>query len=217
MLLFPSLNCANFDYLRDEVVALERAHVDGFHVDISDGTLFPALAMGMCDFLSVRRSTALPVDVHLYMSNPSRFIDAFANAGADIIYVFPESEPFIAFALNRIRNLGKHPGLAVGWGTSFSAVAELLPLVDYVMVNSAIANLERGELSPGIYDKLRDFAECKHSHSFKLLIDGAVTFEVVERATKVGVDGFAMGSGCLFGCGRNYGDTVSRLRSIENG
>ena len=85
------------------------------------------------------------------------------------------------------------------------------------MVNSAIANLERGELAPGIYDKLLDFAQLKQDHPFRLLIDGAVTPDVVERATEVGVDGFAMGSGCLFGHGRDYGDTVGRLRRIAAG
>ena len=214
MLLFPSLNCANFDCLRDEVIELEEAGADGFHLDMSDGTLMPGLSMGLRDMQSVRRNTDKLVDVHLYMSNPSRFVEMFAEEGADIIYVFPEAEPFIAFTLERIRELGKKPGLCIGWASDVDSIAELLPLVDYVMVNASQATLKRSQLAYNIYGKVGRLLELKKETPFKLLMDGAITPEVIAKASAMGVDGYAMGTGCLFGHSESYAEIFKNLRSL---
>lgn len=213
-LLFPSLNCANFDCLKEEVMELDAAGADGFHLDISDGTIFPRLSMGMRDLQSVRRNTDKPVDVHLYMSNPSRFIEMFAKEGADILYVFPESEPFISFSLYRIRELGKHPGLAVGWGTSVESLIGVLPLVDYVMVNASNPVAENSILMEGIFEKVEQLLRFKEKHPFKLLMDGAITPKVIEKASAMGVDGYAMGTGCLFGWEQEYKSIFEFIRKL---
>lgn len=212
-LLCPSLNCANFDYLKEEVTALDRAGADIFHIDISDGTIFPRLSMGYRDFECVRRNTVKPIDVHLYMSRPSRFIRLFAESGADIIYVFPESEPLIAETLCEIRRLGKHPGLAVGWGTSLETIRELLPLADYIMVNTADLAVERACFMESRVPMLRRLAKQKDKYDYKILLDGAISAEVIKRMSELGMDGYALGTGCLFGKGE-YASIFSGLRAI---
>lgn len=213
-LLFPSLNCADFDCLKEEVTALDKAGADGFHLDISDGTIFPQLSMGLRDLQSVRRNTKKPVDVHLYMSNPSRFVEMFAAEGADIIYVFPEAEPFIALSLYKIRELRKSPGISVGWGTAVETLTDVLPLVDYVMVNASNPVKKESVLIENIYEKVEHLLELKEKYHFKLLMDGAITPEVISKASAMGVDGYAMGTGCLFGWAQDYDSIFQYLRRL---
>lgn len=216
-ILAPSLNCANFDCLRDEVVRLDAAGADMFHLDICDGVLTDRLSMGLRDLQSVRRNTKKPVDVHLYMMNPMRHIDAFVREGADIIYVFPESERFIANALYYIRQCGRAPGLAVGWGASVEALSGLLPLVDYVMVNTANPVSPGRDFMDEAWETLQKLIDAKRRYPFKLLVDGAITPDIISKCWKIGVDGFSMGTGCLFGPkweSKSYETIFKELRAL---
>ena len=212
-ILCPSMNCANFDCLKGETVALDRAGADIFHIDISDGTIFPRLSMGYRDFQSIRRNTDKMVDVHLYISHPDRFIELFAGSGADIIYVFPETEPFIANTLCRIRALGKHPGLAIGWGTSLEVLKDVLPFADYVMVNTADPVSEKSKFMEEVISKLIDLTELKKKYSFRILLDGAITLPIIKKMSAMGIDGYAMGTGCLFGLSDDYESIFKYIRS----
>lgn len=217
MLLFPSMNCANFGSLRDEVIALDKAGADGYHLDISDGTFFPGWSMGLRDVQAVRRNTSNLVDVHLYVTEPSRIVDQMIDAGADILYVFAESEKVIAHTLYRIKGLGKAAGLCVGWSATPENYRDLYPLVDYVMVNAT--NSYTGKLLPDIYDRvvrLLDMRE-KAGLGFRVLMDGGVSSEVIARAWGMGVDGFTMGTNCLFDKSGTYEELFRAIREIEQG
>lgn len=213
-LLCPSMNCANFDCLRDETIALDLAGADLFHMDICDGILAPRLSMGIRDVQAVRRNTKKLMDVHLYMTNPMRHIELFANAGADIIYVFPESEYFIAAALCKIRELGKAPGLAVGWGTSVETLTALLPLVDYVMVNTADPVSPKRIFMNSAWTSLQKLVERKEGNHYNILVDGAISPEVIQKAAAMGVDGFSMGTQCLFGQAKSYETIFKEIRDM---
>ena len=216
MLLFPSLNCANFDCLREEVVALNQAGADGFHLDICDGTFFPKWSMGLRDVQAVRRNTNKLVDVHLYVTEPSKIIDQMADAGVDIFYVFPESEKVIAHTLYKIKGIGKIPGLCIGWNATVANYRELYPLVDYVMVNCT--NSYTGKLLDDIYDRVARLIQIRQEDNlnFKILMDAGITNTVIEKAWNMGVDGFAMGTSCLFGKDKPYKDLFSEIRKIED-
>ncbi len=134
MLLCPSIMCANYDNLKEEIVTLDQAGVDIFHVDIMDGTFVPNYAMGLEDLKCIRRNTSKPIDVHLMTSNPSAMVDLFAKEGADIIYVHHETDVHIAKTLGKIKELGKQAGLAVNPGTSYEIIKPVLSLCDYVLV-----------------------------------------------------------------------------------
>ncbi len=211
-LLCPSMNCANFDCLRDETVALTEAGADIFHLDICDGELASRWSMGLRDVQAVRRNTDRLLDVHLYVNRPMRYIKQFVDAGADIVYVFPESEYFVAADLYYIRELGKAPGLAVGWGTSVDSLSGVLPLVDYVMVNTANP-VSKARLFMGpAWDTLEKLVKAKQQYGFRILIDGAVSPEVIVRAANMGVDGFSMGTQCLFGKPGTYKEIFESVR-----
>ena len=213
-ILCPSIDCADVEYLRDEIVSLDKAGADIFHCDISDGTIISRFAMGMKDFQCVRRNTDKLVDVHLFISNPFRYIELFAEEGADIIYVFPESEPFIAKSLYKIRELGKSPGLAIGYGTSIEMLSDILPIVDYVMVNTANPVSKQRVFTETSWNKLDRLIKIKRDIPFKLLVDGAITPEIIKKTWAMGVDGFVMGTGCLFHKKEDYSTLFEQIRDL---
>lgn len=213
-LLCPSMNCADFGCLKEETIALDQAGADIFHMDLCDGILAPRLSMGLRDVQAVRRNTNKLMDVHLYMVNPMRHIETFASAGADIIYVFPESEYFIAAALCKIRELGKSPGLAVGWGAAVETLSSVLPLADYVMVNTADPVAPGRIFMETAWSTLEKLVERKDGNHFKILIDGAVSTEVIRKAADMGVDGFSMGTQCLFGQEGTYKTIFGNIRNM---
>lgn len=214
-LLCPSMNCANFDCLRDEVVALDRAGADIFHLDICDGELAPRWSMGLRDVQAVRRNTNKLVDVHLYVNRPSRCVEEFAKAGADILYVFPEGDHFIANTLCTIRELGKAPGLSVGWGASVESLSGVLPLAEYIMVNVADPVAKQRIFMPSAWTTLQKLIDARDNGAgdYKILLDGAVTPEVIVKAAAMGIDGFSMGTQCLFGQPGTYEEKFNDIRS----
>jgi ribulose-phosphate 3-epimerase len=215
MILYPSMNCANFESLKDEVLSLNEAGADGFHCDISDGTFFSGWSMGLRDVQAIRKNTNKMVDVHLYVTEPSKIIDQMVKAGVDIFYVFAESEKVIAHTLYKIRSLGKFPGLCVGWNATVENYYDLYPLVDYVMVNCT--NSVTSKLENGIYDRILRLINIREkSHlKFKILLDGGISNEVIRKTWKMGVDGYAMGTNCLFNRDKNYKELFKKIRDIE--
>lgn len=217
MLLFPSMNCADFSSLRDEVLLLDEAGADGYHCDISDGTIYDGWSMGLRDIQAIRKNTSRLVDVHLYVSEPSRIIEQMAEAGVDIFYVFPESEKIIAHTLYRINHLGKHAGLCIGWNATVENYLDLFPLVEYVMVNCT--NSVTCELENGIYRRLIRLLKIRevYGFQFKILLDGGITTDVIRKTWNMGIDGFAMGSNCLFRRDKEYKRIFKEIRDIEEG
>lgn len=215
-MLCPSMSCANFDCLGKEVRALDTAGADIFHVDIGDGELAPRLSMGICDLRSIRRNTNKRIDVHLYCNHPHRYIKDYADAGADIIYIFPESEHFAAIDLCMIRELGKSPDLGVGWGVAPETLSALLPLVDYVMVNIANPVAKQRLVLDFAWDVPRKLVYMREAggSNFRLLIDWAVSLEVISRAVSLGVDGFVLGTRGLFGQREDYATSLSRIHGL---
>ncbi len=113
MLLCPSLMCADYGNLRATVEDLDAAGIDIFHCDVMDGSFVPNFAMGLEDIKAVRAATNKLVDVHLMVENPASKVELFASAGADIIYIHPESERYVVKTLAAIKSLGKSAGIAV--------------------------------------------------------------------------------------------------------
>ena len=196
-LLCPSMNCANYDCLKEETIALDLAGVDIFHMDIMDGYYMPTMAMGMGDFKCVRRNTKKPLDVHLYAINPFPLVDVFIGEGADIIYVLPDAPVVTSNSLDRINLLGKSPGLGINYGTSIESIGDLLYMVDYVMVNTS-PNIGPRTFAPQAWEKVKKLLELRTLTPFKILLDGAIGLDIVKRASAMGVDGYVLGTVGLF-------------------
>ena len=211
-LLCPSMMCANYGHLGDEVRALDDAGADIFHCDIMDGSFVPNFTMGVMDVKTIRRYTDKLVDCHLMIENPSSKVDWFIDAGANIVYIHPESERYVVKTLAHIKERGAFAGIAVNPDTSVASISEILNLCDYVMVMT----VNPGFAGQGFIDftrkKVAQFAGLKKEYGFKLMIDGHCSPEVIEDLASIGADGFILGSSALFRKGRTYKELIEELR-----
>ncbi len=212
MLLCPSMMCADFGDLRHEVEALDAAGADIFHCDIMDGTFVPNITMGAMDVKAVRSATKKPVDVHLMIENPAAKVDLFLDAGADIVYIHPESERYVVKTLAHIKDRGAAPGLVINPDTSIETVEEMLNLVNYVMVMTVNPGFAGQKFIDFTKKKIARLAALKDEYGFELMIDGACSPEVVRELSAVGADGFVLGTSALFGKEIGYAECLEHLR-----
>lgn len=204
MLYCPSIMCADFNNLQQEIRNLDIAGADIFHLDIMDGHFVPNFGLGLQDIKAIRENTTKLIDVHLMISNPSEYIDTFAELGADIIYVHPESDIQITSTLQKIKDKNKKAGIAINPGTSFSQVEELLPLVEYVMIMTVNPGFSGQPYLDFVEEKIRKFTKFKIDYGYEVLIDGAVSNDVIKNLSKYNVDGFVLGTSALFNQPQSY-------------
>lgn len=204
--------CANYGHLASEVKALDDAGADIFHCDIMDGAFVPNFTMGIMDVKTIRRYTDKPVDCHLMIENPGSKVDWFIDAGANIIYIHPESERYVIKTLSHIKEKGAYAGIAVNPDTSVASISELLNLCDYVMVMTVNPGFAGQKFIEFTKNKTRQLAELKEKYGYKLMIDGHCSPEVVEELAEIGADGFILGTSALFRKGRTYKQLISELR-----
>lgn len=212
-LLCPSLMCADFSKLQDEVEKLDKAGIDIFHIDFMDGSFVPNFGMGLQDFDMVRASTQKKVDVHLMIQNPSKYVEMFATRGADIIYIHPEADQQAARTLEDIRKLGKKAGIAINPGTAVETIFELLPLVDYVMVMTVNPGFTGQKYLEYVNPKIEKLIKLGADFDFEVMVDGAVSLEKIRKLSENGVSGFVLGTSALFGKKEKYKEIISKIRN----
>ena len=151
----PSILAADFARLGEEVRALEAAGADWIHVDVMDGRFVPNITLGPVVVEAVRRATKLPVDVHLMIVEPERYVDAFRDAGADRISVHVETSPHLHRTLQHIRAVGARAGVVLDPHTSEDAIRYVLGDLDLVLVMSVNPGFGGQSFIPSALDKLR--------------------------------------------------------------
>ena len=214
-LLLPSMMCADFGHLADDVEALEAAGADGFPLDLMDGTYVPNYGMGLQDIEWICRHAGVPSDVHMMVENPGRYVDKFVKLGVQVIYVHPEADPHVARTLAAIRALGAHPGIAINPGTSFAAVEPVLSLVDYVLVMTVNPGFAGQSWLDFVNPKIEQLVAASHegANDYEVLVDGNCSPKRIEEASAMGVRGFVLGTAGLFGHGE-YKATMDALRAL---
>ncbi len=212
-LLLPSMMCADFGSLRDEVLALEAAGVDGFHLDVMDGNFVPNYGMGLQDIEWICANATVPCDVHIMAEDPGRYVEKFAKLGAKVIYIHPEADAHSARTLAAIADAGVHPGIAINPGTSFSTVEPLLSLVDYALVMTVNPGFAGQKWLHFVDEKIERLAEAGKRYGFDVIIDGNCSPENIALAQDLGATGFVLGTAGLFGHG-DYAPTIEGLRNL---
>ncbi|MFQ5793180.1 MAG: ribulose-phosphate 3-epimerase [Acidobacteriota bacterium] len=194
--LAPSILSADFSRLGEEIRRVEEAGVHQFHVDVMDGHYVPNLTFGPLIVEAARRSTDLPLDVHLMIEHADRWVKAFADAGADMIAVHPEALYHLHRTIQLIRHQGKKPGLAINPATPLGAVEDILPEVDYAIIMSVNPGFGGQKFIHGSFDRVRRLRSLIRNHglSLSIEIDGGMDVDNIGEAVEAGVDVVIAGS-----------------------
>ena len=186
----PSILSADFGRLAEEVRALEVAGADWVHVDVMDGRFVPNLTIGPPVVKALRRVTKLPLDVHLMIVEPERYVAAFAEAGADGISVHVEASPHLQRTLRHVRELGKRAGVVLNPHTPEDSLRYVIGDVDLVLVMSVNPGFGGQEFIPSSLDKVRQLARIRAERglNYRIEIDGGITADNAAEAARSGCD-----------------------------
>ncbi len=213
-LIAPSILSADFSCLGEEVRAVQEAGADWIHADIMDGHFVPNITFGPMMVAAVRKITRLPIDAHLMISEPDRYIPEFARAGADFISVQFETCPHLHRTVQIIRDAGARPGVVLNPATPAAFLEDILEYVDYVLVMSVNPGFGGQSFIPSSLAKLRSLRRMIAEKDLPTLIeiDGGVNAETIADIAAAGADVFVAGS-AIFGSS-DYEHTIRTLRQV---
>lgn len=214
-LIAPSILSADFGRLREEIQAVEAAGADWIHVDVMDGHFVPNISMGPMVVEAVRRSTRLPVDVHLMIEAPDRYIPEFAAAGADYISVQVEACPHLHRSISLIKEVGKKAGAVLNPATSLESLRFVLTDLDFVLIMSVNPGFGGQRFIAATLEKVRVLRGMIHAGGLSTLIqiDGGVNNQTVAAISAAGADVLVAGS-AIFGTD-DYRHAITTLKSLS--
>jgi ribulose-phosphate 3-epimerase len=209
----PSILSADFGKLAEEVAAVERAGADWIHVDVMDGRFVPNITIGPVVVRAVRKATKLPIDAHLMIVEPERYVDEFAAAGADIISVHVEPSYHLSRTLQHIRSLGKKAGVVLNPHTPPDAVTYVLENVDLVLVMSVNPGFGGQAFMPEVLPKLSAIRKMIDARGLDvaLEVDGGVAPGTARRVVEAGARVLVAGS-AVYGHA-DYAGAIAGLRN----
>lgn len=205
---------ADFGYLADQVQQAEAAGVDYIHVDVMDGQFVPNITMGVLIVEAVRRATRLPVDVHLMIAAPERYLRHFADAGGTILTVHVEACTHVHRTLEQVRELGARPGLAFCPATPLHAVEEIYDTLELLLVMTVNPGFGGQQLIPSTVAKTaraRALVD-RLKPAIELEVDGGVNVETAPRVAGAGADTLVAGS-AVFNAHASIAANVAALRA----
>ena len=212
-LIAPSIIASDFTRLADEIAACESAGADWIHVDVMDGHFVPTITVGPLFVEACRRVTKLPLDVHLMVSNPDQQLEAFAKAGANKITVHVETCPNLLQTIEKIKSLGCTAGVTLNPLTPASALDEVLPLVDLVLVLSVNPGYSGQVFMPEMIGKVEDIRNKLNALRSQawLEVDGGINVETLPLMYKAGANAFVAGT-AAFKHPQGVGEGIKLLR-----
>ncbi len=211
----PSILSADFAKLGEEVRAVTEAGADYIHIDVMDGHFVPNITVGPAMVEALRPHSDLPFDVHLMISPVDLYVQAFADAGADIITVHPEAGAHLHRTVQLIKSHGKKAGVALNPATPVEAVEQVMGEVELVLVMSVNPGFGGQKFIPGTLGKIEALRRMIDAgkRDIDLEVDGGVNFETAPRVIAAGADVLVAGSATFHGGADAYAANIRRLRA----
>lgn len=210
----PSILSADFARLADGIAEAEAAGADWIHVDVMDGHFVPNLTIGPPVVAALRKVTELPLDVHLMIEAPERYLEAFADAGATYLTVHQEASVHLHRTVERIRELGMKPGVAINPATPLSALEEILPYVDLILIMTVNPGFGGQRYIPTSTEKvarLRQMLEERHLWGVEIEVDGGISPQTAGEVVQAGATALVAGA-AVFNDAAPVADNIAAIR-----
>lgn len=213
-IIAPSILSADFSRLGEEIAAVEAAGADWIHIDVMDGHFVPNITIGPAVVKSLRRLTRLPFDVHLMIRNPQRYLEAFADAGSDVITVHVEAADHLHRTVTRIRELKVKAGVSVNPATPLALIDAILGDIDLLLVMTVNPGFGGQQFIGSMLPKIRQARQLidEKAPAVILEVDGGVTTTNMPSILAAGADALVAGA-AVFGSG-NYAETIGMMKSM---
>ena len=210
----PSILSADFSRLGEEIKAVEAAGADYIHVDVMDGHFVPNITIGSPVVTAIRKVTKLPLDVHLMISEPDRYIADFAKAGSDIITVHAEACVHLHRTIGYIKELGIRAGVSLNPSTPLSVIEQILEDVDMVLLMTVNPGFGGQKFIKTMLPKIAEMRRIINDRGLKveLEVDGGVTLDNIYDISRAGADSFVAGS-AVFGS-KDYKKTIEEMKRL---
>ena len=210
----PSILSADFSQLGSEIKRLEKGGADMIHVDVMDGHFVPNLTIGPEVIKSLRKHCSLKFDVHLMISPVHKYIDDYADAGADIITIHPEATENLIESINKIKKLNKKAGVSLNPESKISLIENLLNQIDLVLIMSVNPGFGGQKFMPEVLNKVKYLKNLKKEKdlNFDIEIDGGINFENCQEAIKAGANILVSGTSVFKS---NNGDIEKNINLLK--
>lgn len=212
MKISPSILSADFTRLPEEIKAVEDGGADYLHIDVMDGRFVSNITIGPFVVEAIKKVSTIPLDVHLMIEEPERYIDAFAKAGSDIITVHVEATRHLHGVLQSIRRAGVRAGVTLNPATPVSTLENILPDADMILIMSVNPGFSGQGFIPQCLGKIAAVRKMidASGYAIELEVDGGIKVDNIRQAAEAGADVFVSGSG-VYGS-KDYGATISAMK-----